>query len=293
MLAPAAPGLPHGPRPGQPTLHLFGSPRLLNGQGEDIDLGRGHLARKLLLFLAIQGETGAIIERIHAAVWARLDVEDEALAEDDDAQARAVGAAHKAVGRLRIALARHLPPEAPAITCRGGVFRLNPDAVWTDTAAVTACLAEARRLPDAAALPLLRAVLAHYTAPLAAEVPASWFDPVWLDQERAHYAEEARRATLWAAAILARGGDYAGAVAAYGRLRALFIVDDEAAERELICQALRGEPGLVERSYEEHAAAMAKMGMQPRQLTRHLFKQLTVGALTPEHRQQVMTARQH
>jgi hypothetical protein len=176
-----------------------------------------------------------------------------------------------------------------AIICRGGVFRLDPAAIWTDAAAFTACVEEARRLPDPAALPLLRAALDYYVAPLAQAVPANWFDPVWLDQERAHYAEEARRAALWAGAILARGGDLAGAATTFARLRELFIVDDEAAERELICQALRGEPSLVERSYAEHTAALKGLGMQAHQTTTDLFKHVLAGPVTAEMRQRIMT----
>jgi DNA-binding SARP family transcriptional activator len=270
-------------------LRLFGSPRLVDGHGHPVSLGRGIVGWRLLLYLAIRGETGAIAERIHAAAWSLVDVDDEAADGDDGAQARAVDTVQKAVRRLRLALAPLLPPGVPSIICRNAVYRLNPAAVWTDAAAFAACLAEARLLPDPAALPLLRAALAYCTAPLAREVPAGWFDPVWLDEERAHYAEEVRRATLWAGAILARAGDYAGAATTFARLRTLYVVDDEAAERELICQALRGEPELLTRSFEEHTAAMARIGMQPHQATRRLYEQLRAGPVTTEQRQRVVT----
>jgi hypothetical protein len=85
----------------------------------------------------------------------------------------------------------------------------------------------------------------------------------------------------------ARNGGRAVALPGPG---ALFIVDDEAAERELICQALRGEPGLIERSYREHTAAMKWLGMRPSETTWRLHEHPRASPVTAEQRQRVMTA---
>ena len=263
-------------------LRLFGVPRLFDANGRVITFGRGQLGLRLLIFLAFQGEAGAVAQSLYDHVWPLAE-------SDDDGEDTGNGAAEKvrhAMKRVRGVLAPHLPAGREAVAFGASLYRLDPAVIWSDVAAFTACVKEARRqTTDTGALPLLCEALGYCRAPLAQEVPERWFDPVWLDQERAHYQEQARKAALWAAAALARHEDYAGAVALYQQLRALAIVDDEIAQVELICQALRGERALIAQSYEEHVAALARLGMRPWNATRDLCDRLMAGPVTEDLRQ--------
>lgn len=287
-VAAAVTGLPapaedaFGPRPGMLRLRLFGVPGLFDASGRAIGFGRGQLGLRILIYLALQGEAGAVADSLAAHVWplAGSEEDDNLLEHGNDDKVR------QAVRRLRQVLARHLPPAADPVSFESSTYRLNPAVIWSDVAAFNACVGAARRqTTDAGAAAPLRAALKYYRAPLADKVSERWFDPVWLDQERAHYLEQLRKVGLWAAAVLAHMDDFAGAVEVYRQLRDVSIVDDEIAQLELICQALRGERALIAQSYDEHAAALGRLGMRPWKATVALYDQLMTGPVTAELRQ--------
>lgn len=283
------PGAIYGPRPGQLCLRLFGPPRLFDAQGRAVTFPRGQMGLRILLYLAVQGETGASADSIDARVWPLSEG-------DDDDEFDETGAANKvrqAVKRLRQFLARALPADMEPVLYEGGVYQVNPLVIWSDAAAFRACVSAAgvgrrRRLPDAEVLPLLREALGYHTAEFAAHIPAGWLDPVWLDQQRYVFQEQTREAALWAAAILARAGDYAGAVTIYRQLRTVVPVDDTVVEYELICQALRGDRDRLVRSFEEHVAALARVHKTPWHSTLTLYQHLLAGSVTEEMRERVL-----
>jgi hypothetical protein len=104
------------------------------------------------------------------------------------------------------------------------------------------------------------------------------------------YQEAVRRAALLATAALARAGEYAGAAAALGRLRAAGIVDDDVAQLELIAQALRGERRLIARTYQEHVDALGRVGEKPLRATIETYTALMEGRVTDEMRRRLVSA---
>lgn len=196
----------------------------------------------------------------------------EALRGERGLPASGVRAIHTSTGRLREALRAMLPPGSPdPIIHQGGGFALNPEVIWVDRAAFDRLVAGADVLPDAEALPLLRAALALYRGPVCQGHKFGWVGPI-----RERYQEMARdEVALVAAAAEAREGRLRAAVEIYQALRRAEVLDDVLIEREMLCWARLGDVGSLTAAFESWRRQLELTAeMRPMRRTAELYARL-------------------